>query len=134
MRRIVAVTVVAVLNAAWFFTIGCAARCAFSPCPQQLQPATEERCHHNGQLPPSQKHNHHDSKCPDHSYPIASLVLPAAPDSTPGLQSGSSWVGLAYLNAPAAPQLISLRDVLSHSPPGFSTGRALLQKQALLRI
>ncbi len=133
-HRVVTVAVIAVLNAAWFFTIGCAALCAFASCPQSRQRAPEETCHHKGQSPMQQDDGHQRSPCPNHSFPMASLVLRAAPDITPGLQNSNSWLGLVQLTTSPIPQFISVRDIPSHSPPGFSTGRSVCQKDSLLRI
>lgn len=136
-HRVVAITVIAVLNAAWFFTIGCAALCAFAACPQQAQHRqdSEEQCHHKGQLPtPQRNDSDHHSPCPDHNFFMASVVLPATPDVTPGLQKGSKWVGLGYFHRSMTARLVPLRDALTHSPPGLSSGRILLQKESLLRI
>ena len=127
--------VIAVFNATWFFAGGCAALCAFGPCPQQDAPVAEERCHHNGQMPaPQQDHSAPRSPCPDHGYLVASLVPVAAPDITPGLHNGTPIAGPPYLVGGTPTQLIPVRDTLSHSPPGLVTGRVLLQKESLLRI
>ncbi len=136
-RRIAAITVIALLNTAWFFSLGCAALCAFAACPQQALPqqASEEQCHHKGQLPTPQRNDtDHHSPCPDHNYFMASVVLPATPDVTPGLQNGNKWVGLGYFHSSVTARLVLLRDALTHSPPGLSAGRILLQKESLLCI
>ena len=130
-----ALAVIAVLNAAWFFAVGCATLCAFGPCPQQRTPVTEERCHHNGQMPAPQRDDSSPrSPCADHGYLAASVVPVAAPDTTPGLQNGALVTGLPYLLGGAATRFVPVRDMLSHSPPGLPAGRVLLQKESLLRI
>jgi len=65
---------------------------------------------------------------------MASFVLPAAPDFTPGLQNGGSWLGWVQIDARVVPHVLSVRDIFSHSPPGFSTGRSVCQKISLLRV
>ena len=134
-QRFVAMAVVAVFNAAWFFAAGCGVLCAFGPCPQQHAPVAEERCYHNGQMPaPQQDQSAPRSPCPDHGYLVASLVPVAAPDITPGLQNGTPVTGLPCLLGGTAIRSVPVRDMLSHSPPGLSTGRSLLQRESLLRI
>jgi hypothetical protein len=134
-QRAVAVAVIAVLNAAWFFSIGCAALCAFGPCPQKRAPVADGQCHHSGQIPlPRQHHQSPQSPCPDHVYPVASLVPASAPDITPGLQSGTLLAGFIFLVGSTDTQFVPICDTPSHSPPGLSTGRVLLQKESLLRI
>ena len=103
-QRFVAVVVIAVFNAAWFFAVGCAALCAFGPCPQQHAPVTGESCHHNGPVPASQQdHSAPKSSCPDHKYLAASAVPVAAPDITPGLHNGAPVAALPYLLAAQPP-------------------------------
>ncbi len=136
-QRMVVIMVIAVLNAAWFFTTGCAALCAFAACPRQALPqqASEEQCHHQGQLPTLQRNDSgHHSPCPDHNYFLASVFLPAAPDVTAGLQNGNNGVGSGYIHSSMTARLVPLCDALTHSPPGLSAGRILLQKESLLRI
>lgn len=132
-RRTVAVAVVAVLNAAWFFTLGCAAFCAFGPCPQHRARFAEERCHHDGQMP-QQDHSAPRSPCPDHAYPMACLMPAAAPDVTSGLQHGARTIGVSPPMGGTVARFVLVRDTLSHSPPGLFSGRVLLQKESLLRI
>ena len=97
-------------------------------------PVAEERCYHNGQMPaPQQDQSAPRSPCPDHGYLVASLVPVAAPDITPGLQNGTPVTGLPCLLGGTAIRSVPVRDMLSHSPPGLSTGRSLLQRETLLR-
>ena len=136
-QRVVAITTIAVLNAAWFFAIGCAAVCAFASCPRQApqRRASEEACDHKSELPQPQSDNSsHHSSCPDQNYFIAGVARQAAPDAISCLRSGSNRVGLVEFHSSLTPRRVPLRNALSHSPPGLSAGRALLQRESLLRI
>jgi hypothetical protein len=136
-HRVVAITTTAVLNAAWFFTIGCAALCAFSSCPRQApqRRASEEQCDHKSELPQPQRDNSsHRSSCPNQNYFIASVSGQAAPDAMSCQRSGSSGVGVVDFYSSLTPPRVPLPNALSHSPPGLSAGRALLQRESLLRI
>jgi hypothetical protein len=136
-QRVIAITTIAVLNAAWFFTIGCAALCAFSSCPRQApqRRASEEQCDHKSELPQPQRDNSsHRSSCPDRNYFVAGVARQAAPDATSGLRTGSNPVGVVEFHSRLTPRRMPLPNTLSHSPPGLSAGRALLQRESLLRI
>jgi len=133
-KRAAAIAIIAILNAALFFTIGCAALCVFASCPQTVRRASGEGCHHKCNLPAKQGDGHQESSCPNHSFPMASLVLQAAPDITPILQNSHSSLSLVQLIFRVIPQSISDRNILSPSPPGISTGRIVCQRYSLLRI
>ncbi len=135
-QRVVAIVVMAVLNAAWFFTIGCAALCAFASCPQQRQPTAAESCHHKGQIPTKPDGGDHPkSPCPERGYAAVGIVLPASRDVTPGLQGGGSQrPPLDSWSWHPVAQFVSPCDIFSHSPPGVLTGRAICRKESLLRI
>jgi len=126
--------VLAVFNAGWFLTIGCAAMCAFSPCPQQHQQAAENICHHKSQIPARQSENQNHSSCPNHGYPMANLVAHGAPVITSGLPGGAHWAAVTVFISSSVPQVVRFSDKLSHSPPGFSTGRTLCRNISLLRV
>lgn len=130
-QRAVSVAIIALFNAAWFFAIGCEALCAFRACPQQS--AAEDRCEHQGR-PAHQSKHQHSSKCPTHDYFLASTVLRAGPDLTSGLESAMAVAAPASFISLTVGGPLASPAALSHSPPGFSTGRIICQKESLLRI
>jgi len=135
-QRAVAVTLVAVLNAASFDAIGCAALCAIRSCPQQFTRERRDQCRHQGlPAPGNQRQNKEKSTCPDHtSYPTAVVILAAAPGVTPGLQNLSPRTAPNFDGASSSVPVAPLGGSSAHSPSEFSTGRTICQKQALLRI
>ena len=132
-RRLVAMLLVGVLNAAWFFAVGCASVCALGSCPQQLNTSQADRCHHGSDAPSHRHDEHQEAQCPSQSLLLAGGLTPSGPDVVPGLQATASIV----FSPSCVPNLVrtgQLSATRSHSPPGDLSGRSICQKESLLRI
>ncbi len=133
-KRAVAVATVLIFNAALFYGIGCTYLCAFRTCAPQPNRSSEDRCH-NQHGPASNRHGDPQNQdCSAHGHPTASFMITVAPNVTPSLESRTGWAVRINLVSHIPTPLITRRDILSHSPPGFATGRMLCQKKAVLLI
>ncbi len=132
-QRVVVIAIIAVLNAGWFYAVGCAALCAFQACPQRLAQAPEERCHHESSSPSERDYRDEHSTCPQHSFPTAIVVLPAGPNTTLDLQSGSVFATATDFLPMTSACLAPFVSIHSGSPPGWN-GRTICQIESLLRI
>jgi hypothetical protein len=131
-ERTIALTLIAILNSAWLFSLGCGALCAFASCPQKSQPQAEDSCHHRGVMPASQRATQSHSRCPHDGYPVIALTTgsPAPRLAQSSTLAVSTFDSLALV----APHRVVQQDLFSHSPPGFLTQRIVHQKEYLLRI
>ncbi len=139
-RRGIAVVLVAVFNAACFYTLVCPALCAFRTCAPQPESSGTQPCHnHRQQAPRSQPSDrqHEGNRTPDctaHGHVTGTFTLPAGFAYARDLTSGMAWLALTN-GAGAGTGGSFLRQIIVlTSPPGFLTGRTVCSKKSLLRI
>ena len=137
-KRTVAVAVIAVLNAAWFLSVGCAALCSLASCPQQQLPRDpyDEGCHHKQSLPdPQRGGDDQKPSCPGHPLLTATAAVQATSNFMPRPQAGGSqWLAATPWGSLWVGQPVSLPAAPSHSPPGSLSSRTICQKESILRI
>jgi len=129
-QRAVALVLIGVVNTACFFALGCAARCVWGSCPQQLNPTPADKCHHRRSAP---SHRHDEQQCPGQSLLLAAGLTPSGPDVVSSLQATARVV----FSPSYVPSLVGtgpLHATRSHSPPGDLSGRSICRKESLLRI
>ncbi|HEV2178630.1 MAG TPA: hypothetical protein VGW33_15695 [Terriglobia bacterium] len=130
-QRFVAVSLIAVFNAAWFYAAGCGTLCAFRSCPQ-VNAAHAQQCHHHSGRPRPASNSGRGASCVQHV-----LVATAASASTWQLvriANRSAAASSVNLTAAMPKGLLTLPGNLSHSPPTPSAGRSACLKTSVLRV
>ena len=122
------------LNAAWLYAVACTSLCAAGVSPNEKTQAMSGRCHHQQTTAPNPQCPNHEQNCLFHGHPPGAFLVTAGGQPAPELPSLAGLVVPFVFSIQAAIPTLSHLDTSSHSPPGFSTGRIICQKQSLLRI
>ena len=133
-RRGVSLALIVGLNVAWLYAVVCTSLCAAGVCPNETTQAMSWHCHHQQTPVPNQQSPGHEQNCHWHGHPTGGFLVAAGSQVAPDVQSLAGRVLPLASLIPAADPPLSPLDTSSHSPPGFSTGRIICQKQSLLRI
>jgi len=133
-RRRISLALILGLNAAWLYAVACASLCAAGVCPNETTPAMSEHCHQEQSPGPNHQGPGHEQNCLLHGHPTNSFLVPAGNQTPPDLQALACRIFPSVPITLFADGPIASLDTSSHSPPGFSTGRTICQKQSLLRI
>ncbi len=133
-KRVVALATVALFNFTWFYSIACNSLCAFEVCPHQSKQQSEPRCHDDHTSPTSEHQDKQSKDCSTHSHPNPTFLAAPGFHVLPGLDSGSAWAVPTNFVRLFPNHSDPLREAFCHSPPPYSTGRTICQKESLLRI
>src|SRR5712692_7069146 len=120
-RRSLPVGLIVVFNAAWLYGLVCTSLCTSGVCYHQSAESKQKDCHDQHRGPSHRGENGKDCSTHNHLYPV--FMRPASSGVSPDLPRSIAWAESANPVNEIASQHIGLPDALSHSPPGFASGR-----------
>jgi hypothetical protein len=130
-KSAVALLMIGAFSVATFSAVSCGVRCAFSFRARQAHPDTADCCHPGKHQPSGANRSDGHATCSLHSV----LTISSVPASSLVVTLTLATVGRHALPLSLSLALLQpLPFYVSHSPPGLITGRAICQKEALLRI